>query len=60
MAGTQEPNERDTMPAETPGAAGRGEYEWSRWERQKLEVYRRERPGTAHNEPTTEEEVKPS
>ncbi len=41
MAGNQEP---EKPASETARAAERGEHEWSKWERQKLEVYRQEHP----------------
>jgi hypothetical protein len=47
-----EPENRNeaAVPSETSGAAERREEDWSDWERQKLDVYRREHPGEDQTE----------
>jgi hypothetical protein len=55
MAGTHDPREGETPPSETRQVAEYNEAEWSPWERQKLEVYRREHPDTQPAESTSEE-----
>ena len=60
MSGAQEQGEGERPPSESPRGVVRGEREWSQWERQKIEAYRKEHPDAQPGRPTTEEGSPPT